>query len=82
MKSGWDWKEKKALFYFIVKSGKLSDKIKIIGPPVELKEHVKSFKKKYKKTVIKNKVVYAEIQSWYYSLHGRIVVVCRRLWPW
>ena len=53
---GWQW-NKKALFYFIIKKEKLSEKIKITGPPIKLKEHVKNFKKKYKKIFIeKNKV--------------------------
>ena len=61
IEQGWKW-NKKALFYFIVKKEKLSDKIKIMGPPIKLKEHVKNFKKKYKKISIKNNKIYAEIK--------------------
>jgi len=61
---GWHW-NKKALFYFIVKREKLSDKIKIIGPPLKVEFHVKNFKKKYKSTFTENGKICAYIKRKY-----------------
>ena len=61
---GWNW-DKSALFYFIVKKENIG-KTKIHdGPPLRAKEHVAIFKKKYKKTFVKNGVIKAEIKRKY-----------------
>jgi tRNA nucleotidyltransferase (CCA-adding enzyme) len=59
LKQGWQW-NKNALFYFIIKKEKLSNLIEREGPPLKTKEHVKKFKKKYKKTFIKKGRIYAK----------------------
>jgi len=58
---GWYWNQK-ALFYFIVKKEKLSNEIKIMGPPLKVEFHVKNFKKKYKKTFTENNRIYTKIK--------------------
>ncbi len=59
--SGWHWNQK-ALFYFIIKKEKLSAQVEREGPPLKAKEHVKNFKKKYKKTYTKANRIYAKIK--------------------
>ena len=59
LEQGWQW-NKSALFYFIIKKEKLSSLIEREGPPLKTKEHVKKFKKKYKKTFIKKGRIYAK----------------------
>jgi len=61
LEHGWQW-NKKALFYFIVKREKLSEHIEREGPPLKAKQHVKNFKKKYKKTFVKGNRVYTKIK--------------------
>jgi tRNA nucleotidyltransferase (CCA-adding enzyme) len=58
---GWRWDEK-VLFYFIIKKEKLSEHIKREGPPLKAKEHVKNFKKKYKRTFVKGNRIYAKVK--------------------
>ncbi len=61
---GWNW-NKDAIFYFIIKKEKLS-KMKIHdGPPLRAKDHVKIFKKMYKKTFVDCGIVKAEIKRKY-----------------
>ncbi|MBN1644866.1 nucleotidyltransferase domain-containing protein [Candidatus Woesearchaeota archaeon] len=51
---GWQWdKGKKAEFWYVLCKDKLPETFEIIGPPAEIKEHAKKFKKKYKKTHVK-----------------------------
>ena len=59
----WQW-NKKILMWFRVK-GKLGKFKDVSGPPVKLKNHVKVFKKKYKKTFTKGNRVYARIERKY-----------------
>ncbi len=48
---GWKWdKEKRSMFWYIVDSKKLDKFEKRKGPSLDFEEHVKKFKKKYKKT--------------------------------
>jgi len=58
---GWLW-DKKALFHFTIKKEKLSNLIEREGPPVKAAEHVKNFKKKYKKTYTKGEKIYAKVE--------------------
>ncbi len=58
---GWQW-NKNALFFFIIKKQKLSDFIEREGPPLKAKQHVKNFKKKYKKTYIKTNRIYTKVK--------------------
>ena len=57
IKSEWEFFPKnKAKFYFIYKS---ASRIIVQGPPIEMMEHAKKFRKKYKQIFIKNKRLYA-----------------------
>ena len=62
---GWQWDNKKALFYFIIKKEKLSDFIEREGPKLKDEQHVKNFKKKHSKTFIKNGRIYAHVKRDY-----------------
>lgn len=54
LKHGWEWDEgAKALFYFVLKKETLPKDKLWEGPPINAKEHVTNFKKKYKKTFVK-----------------------------
>ncbi len=62
-KSGWRWdKKQKATFWFVLKEKKLSDTFVRQGPPLGLKEAVKNFKKKHKKTFVKGRRAFAKIK--------------------
>jgi tRNA nucleotidyltransferase (CCA-adding enzyme) len=62
----WEWnKKQKAVFYFIIKKEKMSKEVIHEGPPIDRKEHVKLFKKLYKKTFTKKKKVYAKLKRKY-----------------
>jgi len=50
---GWNWNTK-AIFYFVLKNQILPEKKEHLGPPLNAKFHVKEFKKRYKKTFVKN----------------------------
>jgi tRNA nucleotidyltransferase (CCA-adding enzyme) len=59
-KSGWNWNKKKhALFWFVFGSLELPDTRTIEGPPAEMKDHVKIFRKKYRKCFLKDGKVFA-----------------------
>jgi len=56
---GWSWDKKdKAFFYFITDKKELPLEKEWAGPPLNEKEHVKVFKKKYKNIFIKKNRVY------------------------
>jgi len=57
-KYGWEW-DKKAIFYFVLDKKILSKDVEKIGPPIKIKEHVKQFKKKHKKIVVKKGRIFA-----------------------
>jgi len=57
-KYGWNW-DKKAIFYFVLDKKILSENVEKIGPPIKIKEHVKQFKKKHKKIIVKKGRVFA-----------------------
>lgn len=60
---GWEWdKKNSAFFWFVPKIKKLSSKEIKEGPPVKMKVHFDRFKSKYRKTFIKNKRIYAEVE--------------------
>ena len=48
-----------SLFYYALKSSKLEKTIEIQGPPLRMKMHVESFKKKHKKTLVKGNKIFA-----------------------
>ncbi len=61
--SGWDWgKGKQAVFWYILAKNELEKTYVHKGPFNEQKEHVKIFKKKYKKTFKKGQHLYAEVK--------------------
>jgi hypothetical protein len=59
----WEWKEK-IIFYYIVEKKKLNKEIIHFGPPKKLKEHVLSFRKKWKnyKVLEDNHHVYIKLK--------------------
>ena len=64
--SSWSWdKRKTALFWFFIDSKKLDAVVVNSGPPVALKKHAAEFKKKYKKTFVKNNKLYAKAKRKY-----------------
>jgi len=48
-----------SLFYYTLEKDKLSKTVEILGPPLKFKKHVSIFKKKHKKTFVKNKRMFA-----------------------
>ncbi|MBW2986333.1 CCA tRNA nucleotidyltransferase [Candidatus Woesearchaeota archaeon] len=64
VEGGWSWdKQKKATFGYVVKKKKLPETYYRPGPPVEMKEQVKVFKKKHKKTKVNKGRIVAEIKN-------------------
>lgn len=65
----WDWdKEKKAVFWYMVKK-KERPKFEVRkGPPLTLKHHVKDFKRLHKKTVTKQGKIWAKVPIKEYKL--------------
>jgi len=59
VKANWIWNDK-AYFWFKLKNNTLPNLEIIKGPPISNKKHLDNFKKKHKKTFIKNKVIYAK----------------------
>lgn len=61
--SGWHWdKKNKAIFYFFSDKEILKREKEREGPPLKAKEHVNNFKKKHKRTFVKNKRIYTIIK--------------------
>jgi len=66
VKAGWEWdKKSSSLFYFVFDKKPLSKDMVVSGPPLNRKEHVKAFKKKYKTTFEKNKKIHANAKRKY-----------------
>lgn len=64
--SCWSWDKKKAaLFWFFIESKKLDAVIVQSGPPAALKKHAAEFRKKYKKTFVKDNRLYAKAKRKY-----------------
>ena len=62
-KSGWDWNRgDKAIFFFVMGRNELPIEEVRKGPPLSLKEHVKMFKKKNKKTYTKSGFIMAKVK--------------------
>jgi tRNA nucleotidyltransferase (CCA-adding enzyme) len=59
----WEWQEEKAIFYYVTTRNKLLLETIRTGPPAKLKEHVKDFKKKNKKTFVENGRIKAKIKT-------------------
>ena len=53
------WHSSSALFYYALENDKLPKTIEISGPPLKIKHHVASFKKKHKKTITKKNRIFA-----------------------
>lgn len=63
IEKGWSFdKEEKAMYYFIMDNKALPAAEKRIGPPVKLKNHAESFKKKYKKTFVEKGKICANVK--------------------
>ncbi len=62
LKSGWEWNKKdKSIIWFLLKTKDLPKTFIREGPPLEIKDHVKRFKSKYKKTITKNNKIYGVV---------------------
>ncbi|MCH8067076.1 MAG: CCA tRNA nucleotidyltransferase [Nanoarchaeota archaeon] len=48
-----------SLFYYTLENDKLSKMIEVFGPPLKVEKHAAIFKKKHKKTFVKNKRIFA-----------------------
>ncbi|MEK6947009.1 MAG: nucleotidyltransferase domain-containing protein [Nanoarchaeota archaeon] len=60
IKSGWEWnKNSNSFFYFIFNKEPLPKTVEVEGPPLEMKQHVDNFRKIHKKTLEKNRKIYA-----------------------
>ncbi|HJO01950.1 MAG: CCA tRNA nucleotidyltransferase [Candidatus Woesearchaeota archaeon] len=60
MESDMLWHSKNSsLFYYILENDELTKTMEILGPPLKIKRHADAFKKKHKKTFIKNKKICA-----------------------
>lgn len=63
--SDWDFSEENATIAISIKKGKLTETKEIEGPELSMKEHIKRFKDKYKKTKTKNGRLYSQIKRKY-----------------
>ncbi|MCX6709740.1 MAG: nucleotidyltransferase domain-containing protein [Candidatus Woesearchaeota archaeon] len=67
-KKNWEWdKGKKAVFFYKISADSLkkalaSGTVITGGPPIEMKANTEAFKKKYKKTFIREKRIFAEVK--------------------
>ena len=60
MKSDWEWDKKNdAAFYFLFGKKPLPKFIEIEGPPLKIKQHADNFRKFHKKTMVRNKKIFA-----------------------
>src|SRR3989338_2960015 len=60
VKSDWEWnKNGNSFFYFIFNKEPLPKTVEVEGPPLEMKQHVDNFRKIHKKTLEKNRKIYA-----------------------
>ncbi|MBN1502504.1 CCA tRNA nucleotidyltransferase [Candidatus Woesearchaeota archaeon] len=64
LNSGWEWNHK-AVFWFILDKKPLPKFKEISGPPIEMKEHIKNFKEKYKNTYTRNSKIFAKVKRKY-----------------
>ncbi len=63
IQKGWDWNKKTdAFLWFVLEKKQLEKTKKWQGPPLAVKQGVDNFKKKYKKTFIEGKRIYAIIE--------------------
>lgn len=62
--SNWEWNEN-AMLYFILDKKELSEFKEWKGPPLNIKERVKSFKDKHKNTYVKDNTIFAKVAREY-----------------
>ncbi|MDP4012000.1 MAG: hypothetical protein Q8R00_00120 [Candidatus Nanoarchaeia archaeon] len=74
--SKWDWNDY-GLFYYELKSDKLSLYQEVKGPPGNLIEHVANFKKKYKKIYFKKGYAYAKTKRKYTDARKAIKIILK-----
>lgn len=70
-KSGWEW-NKKAIFYFVLEKKDLPSTKISLGPPIKMKDAVKSYKKKHKKSYVKNGRIVAEVKVKFPKLRNHV----------
>ncbi len=79
LKADWSWQPgEKAIFYYITKTSERPSEEIRQGPPLELKEHVKQFKKKNKNTFTKGKHIMARVTVEHPQLANAIVAIIKR----
>jgi len=79
--SGWEWNENKdVLFWIVCKDEILSEFQEYEGPPIRVKKHFNAFKKKHKKTVIKNKRIYAKVKTEHREIEHYIKTLKKDKW--
>jgi tRNA nucleotidyltransferase (CCA-adding enzyme) len=58
--SGWHWDKGKTAYLYFKINKELDKNVIVRGPPANLQEHVNAFKRKHKKTFVKDGIIYAE----------------------
>ncbi|MFC1775164.1 nucleotidyltransferase domain-containing protein [Nanoarchaeota archaeon] len=69
--SGWEWNDK-VYFWFVLEKDRLDKEYISEGPPIEMKEAVKKFKKKHKRTFVKKGKLYAKVTQKNISIYKTI----------
>ncbi len=63
LKTDWEWDKKTdALLYFLFEKEPLEKTVEVEGPPIEMEEHVKNFKKIHKNIFVKSNRIFAKDQ--------------------
>ena len=77
--SGWAWNNKyRVLYWFVFKDLELPATKIIDGPPLDMKDHVQIFKKKYKKTFVKKDRLFAEVKAKYRTVEENIKEISKK----
>jgi len=78
-KSGWTWNDKyRVLFWFVFKNLELPATRVIEGPPSDMKDHVKIFKKKYKKCYVKKEKLFAKVKIKHRTVNENIKEIVKK----
>lgn len=69
--AGWEWNNT-AFWWFVLKQEALPKMVEHRGPPLDQKEHVVEFRKKYEDTFMRDGVVYARVERKFTSAREHI----------
>lgn len=76
--AGWEWdKKESAALWFVMKKNEREKFELRKGPPLDLVQHAKEFKKKHKQTMVKKKVVWAKVPVKEYRLEEFVKVMVK-----